>query len=119
MKKMTLKVEMFIKRHVLYIRLIGELDQNSVESLRVRISELIDKYMIKYLVFNFKKLEFMDSSGVGFIIGRFKRIRQNNGEVILCSLNDNIRRIVMLSGLAKICVIKTDEDEVNKYLGVV
>ncbi|HHU55893.1 MAG TPA: anti-sigma F factor antagonist [Acholeplasmataceae bacterium] len=116
---MTLKVEMFIKRHILYTRLMGELDQNSVENLRIRISELIDKYQIRHLVLNFEKLDFMDSSGVGFIIGRYKRIRQDNGEVILCSLNDNIRRIVMLSGLAKICVIKMDEDEVNKYLGVV
>lgn len=115
---MTLKVEMFIKRHILYVRLDGELDQNNVENLRVRIIELIDKYMIKYLVLNFKKLQFMDSSGVGFIIGRFKTLRKINGEVILCSMNDSIRRIVMLSGLTKICKIKKDEDEVNEYLGV-
>ena len=42
---MTLKVEMFIKRHVLYVRFDGELDQHNVESLRVRIIELIDKYL--------------------------------------------------------------------------
>ncbi|HEY8444674.1 MAG TPA: anti-sigma factor antagonist [Bacilli bacterium] len=116
---MTLRVEMFIKRHILYVRLDGELDQNSVENLRVRVMELIDKYMIKHLVLNFRELDFMDSSGVGFIIGRYKKIRPQGGEIILCSLNDNIKRIVMLSGLTKICVIKKDEDEVNNYLGVV
>ena len=115
---MTLKVEMFIKRHTLYVRLDGELDQNNVENIRVRIIELIDKYMIKYLVFNFKKLEFMDSSGIGFIIGRYNRLKKTRGEVILCCLNENIKRLVMLSGLCKICMIKKDEEEVNEYIGV-
>jgi stage II sporulation protein AA (anti-sigma F factor antagonist) len=115
---MTLRSEMFIKRHILYVRLDGELDQHSVENIRIRIMELIDKYMIKYLVFNFKKLQFMDSSGVGLIIGRYNRLKKERGEVILCSMNDSIRRLVMLSGLSKICMIKQDEDEVNKYIGV-
>lgn len=115
---MTLKVEMFIKRNTLYIRLDGELDQHNVESIRIKVIELIDKYMIKYLVFNFKKLHFMDSSGIGFIIGRYNRLKKVHGEVILCSMNDSIKRLVMLSGLAKICVIKTNEEEVNEYIGV-
>lgn len=115
---MTLKAEMFIKRHVLYVRLDGELDQHNVENIRVKIIELIDKYMIKYLVLNFKKLQFMDSSGVGFIIGRYNRLKRERGEVILCSMNESIKRLVMLSGLSKICMIKQDEDEVNEYIGV-
>lgn len=115
---MTLRVEMFIKRHTLYIRLDGELDQSNVENIRVRVIELIDKYRIRYLVFNFKKLHFMDSSGIGFIIGRYNRLKKIHGEVILCAMNDNIRRLVMLSGLSKICLIKQDEEEVNQYIGV-
>lgn len=115
---MTLKVEMFIKRHVLYVRFDGELDQKNVENLRIRVVELIDKYLIKHLVLNFDRLQFMDSSGVGFIIGRYNRLKKEKGEVILCSLNPNIKRLVMLSGLSKICSIKKDEDEVNDYLGV-
>ena len=63
-----LNTEVFIKRNILYIRFDGELDQKNVENLRYKIMELIDKYNIKYLVFNFEKLKFMDSSGIGFII---------------------------------------------------
>ncbi len=115
---MALKVEMFIKKNTLFLRLTGELDQHNVESIKVRVAELIDKYSIKYLVLNFKKLNFMDSSGIGFIIGRYNRLKQVSGEIILCSMNENIKRIVMLSGIHKICTIKSDEDEVNKYIGV-
>ena len=109
---------MFIKRDILYLRFEGEFDQNSVSKIKYKIVELIEKYRIKYLVFNFRKLKFMDSSGIGFIIGRYNFLKKNNGKVFICSMNDQIRRIVMLSGLSKICVIKEDEIDVNKYLGV-
>ena len=109
---------MFIKRDILYLRFEGEFDQNSVSKIKYKIVELIEKYRIKYLVFNFRKLKFMDSSGIGFIIGRYNFLKKNNGKVFICSMNDQIRRIVLLSGLSKICVIKEDEIDVNKYLGV-
>ena len=111
-------MEMFIKRDILYLRFEGEFDQNSVSKIKYKIVELIEKYRIKYLVFNFRKLKFMDSSGIGFIIGRYNFLKKNNGKVFICSMNDQIRRIVLLSGLSKICVIKEDEIDVNKYLGV-
>lgn len=111
-------MEMFIKRDILYLRFEGEFDQNSVMKIKYKIIELIEKYRIKNVVFNFRKLKFMDSSGIGFIIGRYNFLKKNNGKVFICSMNDQIRRIVLLSGLSKICVIKEDEIEVNRYLGV-
>jgi stage II sporulation protein AA (anti-sigma F factor antagonist) len=114
----VLNVQMLIKKNVLYARLDGELDQHTVEDLRVRISELIEKYQIRYLVLNFNKLQFMDSSGVGFIIGRYNRLKRIAGGVVLCSMNEHIRKLVLLSGLNKICSIMRSEEEVNEYLGV-
>jgi stage II sporulation protein AA (anti-sigma F factor antagonist) len=113
-----LNVQMLIKKNILYVRLDGELDQHTVEDLRLRISELIEKYQIRYLVLNFFKLQFMDSSGVGFIIGRYNRLKKTAGGVVLCSLNEHIRKLVLLSGLNKICRIMRNEEEVNEYLGV-
>lgn len=113
-----LNTEIFIKRNILYIRFDGELDQKNVENLRYKMIELIDKYHIKHLVFNFKKLLFMDSSGIGFIIGRYNTIKKNNGSIILCNLNEQIKRLVMLSGLSRICEMKKDEEDASSYLGV-
>jgi stage II sporulation protein AA (anti-sigma F factor antagonist) len=114
----VLNVQILIKKNILYARLEGELDQHTVEDLRVRTSELIEKYQIRYLVLNFKKLQFMDSSGVGYIIGRYNRLKKIAGGVVLCSLNEHIWKLVLLSGLNKICTIMKNEDEVNEYLGV-
>ncbi len=113
-----LNVQILIKKNIMYVRLEGELDQYTVEDLRVRTTELIERYQIRYLVLNFHKLEFMDSSGVGYIIGRYNRLKKKAGGVVLCSLSEYIWKLVLLSGLHKICTIMKNEDEANEYLGV-
>lgn len=115
---MALNIQMAIRKNRLFIRLNGELDQAVAENLKVRVSEIIDKYMIKHLIINFEKLQFMDSSGIGFIIGRFAQIKKRNGKIVICSMNDIISRIVTLSGLKKICLIASNEEEAEEYLEV-
>ena len=51
---MSLNIQMAIKRDILIIRLRGELDQAVTENLKVRVSEVIDKYYIKNLILNLK-----------------------------------------------------------------
>ena len=115
---MSLSVQMSVRSSTLVMRLSGELDQASAESLKRRVVDIIDKYYIKNLIINLEQVPFMDSSGIGFIIGRYNYLKRKNGAIILCSMNEPIRRLVMLSGLARICQLKKDEDEVNIYLGV-
>ena len=110
---MAVNIQMSIRKNMLFVRLKGELDQAVTEKLKIRISELIDKYEIKYLIFNFEKLNFMDSSGVGFIIGRYSQ-----GKIIVCSMNRLIERIFNLSGLKKICGVATNENEAEKMVEV-
>lgn len=113
-----LNVKLYIRKCVLFVCLEGELDQSSAERMRTKISELIDGYNIRYLVLNALNLQFMDSSGIGFIIGRYNQLKKCNGEIIICNMNQQIKRIVTLSGLTKICVLKETEEDVEMYLGV-
>ncbi|MBQ3253164.1 MAG: anti-sigma factor antagonist [Acholeplasmatales bacterium] len=112
-----MNVGVYIKQDVLTIRLKGELDEISVSDLRTRISRYIDEYKIKHLVINTEKLEFLDSSGIGFIIGRYHQLKKINGDVTLCGVNNKIERIILLSGLAKICTIRETEQSVLVALG--
>ena len=116
--KMSVNIQMSIRKNMLFVRLNGELDQAVTEKLKIRISELIDKYEIKYLIFNFEKLNFMDSSGVGFIIGRYSQVRRRNGRIVICSMNRLIERIFNLSGLKKICSVAANETEAAKIVEV-
>ena len=115
---MAINIQMAIRKDRLFVRLKGELDQAVTEKLKVRISEIIDKYNIKYLILNFENLHFMDSSGVGFIIGRYSQLKKKNGKIIICSMNRLIERIFLLSGLKKICGIAKDENEAERMMEV-
>lgn len=112
-----LNVGVYVKKDVLILRLKGELDDISVSDLRGRVSKYIDDYHIKHLVINVDELKFMDSSGIGFIIGRYHQLKRNEGDVTLCCINSYVEKIIHVSGLSKICKIRQSEDAVMITLG--
>ncbi len=115
---MGLSVQMALKKNILIIRLKGELDQASVNTLKYRVSDVIDKYRIKHLIINLKDVPFMDSSGIGFIIGRYTQLKSRKGQIVICSMNEMIERIFNLSGLKKICLVSASEMEAEERLEI-
>ena len=109
---MGLNVGVYVKKDILILRLKGELDDVSVSDLRTRISNYIDSYRINHLVLNLGELTFLDSSGIGFIIGRYHQLRKRNGDITISNVNSKIDRIIYISGLAKICKIRENEEAV-------
>ena len=116
---MGLTVNLYIKKRTLFIRLKGEMDEHTSTELKLRLCSVIEKYQINNLVFNMQALEFMDSSGIGVILGRYNQIKMANGEIILCEMSEEIRRIVRLSGLERICKIKETEEKAKWHLELI
>ncbi|HIT50378.1 MAG TPA: anti-sigma factor antagonist [Candidatus Pelethenecus faecipullorum] len=114
---MGLNVGVYVKKDVLILRLKGELDDLSVSDLRMRISKYISDYSIVHLVINVKDLNFLDSSGIGFIIGRYHQLKKTGGDITISNLHAKIERIIYVSGLAKICKIRDTEESVLISLG--
>ena len=108
-----LKAQFFIRKTILFIRFSGELDQKSVEKMRIRVTELISNYRIEYLIINCRELNFMDSTGIGFIIGRYNQLKEVNGKIILCEMNELITKIVNVSGITIIVTVKKTEEDAN------
>lgn len=113
---MSLSVNFYLKNNTMIIRLIGEMDQETVGNLRIKLNELIEEHHIKNIIFNMQKLEFMDSTGIGIIIGRYNQLRKRNGKIIICNINKYVEKIVILSGLPRICLIKNNEEEACEFL---
>ena len=63
------------KEDKLVVSLMGELDHHSAEEVRVKIDDRIDRDNIKKVILNFNGVTFMDSSGIGVVIGRFKKCK--------------------------------------------
>lgn len=113
---MSLSVNMCIKRSTVYARLNGEMDESSIADLRLKLTDIIDKYDICNIVFNMRNLSFMDSSGIGLIIGRYNQVHKKNGEIVLCEINHAIEKIITLSGLLKICTLRESEESAKWFL---
>lgn len=115
---MSLEMNMEIKQDVLCIRLSGELDHHSADELRKQAAAVIEENEIHHMILNLGQLSFMDSSGLGVILGRYKQIRQMNGEMIVCAISPAIQRLFEMSGLFKIIRLETTEDLAFQRLGV-
>lgn len=102
--------------HTLIVSLSGELDHHNAEKIRDKIDATMEKGF-KNLIFNFKGVSFMDSSGIGVIIGRYKKVQRKGGRVCITCLNDKIKRIFEISGLFKIIpYYSNDEDALEKIV---
>ena len=78
-----------------------ELDHHQANMLRAETDMLIDLYHVRHLIFDFSETNFMDSSGIGVIIGRCRNLGYSGGDVSACNLNDRVDKIFSASGLKK------------------
>lgn len=115
---MGLTINTEIKGAILCIRLSGELDHHSAEDLRDQATNAIEKYQIKHIILNLDQLSFMDSSGLGVILGRYKQIKQKHGEMVVCAISPSVKRLFEMSGLFKIISLESSENSALQRLGV-
>jgi len=87
------------KRNTLTVRLTGELDHNVAAGIRAEVDELILDPRIRRLVFDLDGLEFMDSSGIGLIIGRYKLMSRRGGSVAVSCPGGKVDQIFQMAGL--------------------
>ncbi|MGM7721308.1 anti-sigma F factor antagonist [uncultured Metabacillus sp.] len=115
---MSLAIELDVKEAVLCIRLSGELDHHAAEELRSKVTETLAANPIKHIVLNLEKLTFMDSSGLGVILGRYKQIKATGGEMVVCAISPAVKRLFDMSGLFKIIRLEDNEPKALQTLGV-
>ncbi len=97
---MRLKLE--VENNVLIVYLDGELDHHSTEEVREDIDNAIDSKNIHNLIFELSDMKFMDSSGIGVVIGRYKKIDKLGGKVGVVNSNPHVDRIFQMAGIFKI-----------------
>lgn len=107
-----------VRQNVLLIRLSGELDHHTAEELREKVTDMLETKSIRHIVFNLEQLTFMDSSGLGVILGRYKQIKNLGGEMIVCAISPTVKRLFDMSGLFKIIRLEADEQFALQTLGV-
>mgnify|MGYP003370792638 FL=1 len=97
------------QENCLTIFLPGELDHHNAEEIRKRSDYLIDQNHIRYVIFDFTDTTFMDSSGIGVIMGRYKRIYMLGGEVCAVHTSERMKKILTMSGVTRIMQIYEED----------
>ena len=86
----------------LVVKLSGEIDQSCAEEIRSDIDREITLRHVQNLILDFAAVDFMDSSGLGMIIGRYKQMKARGGKTMIIRAKPQGDKILSLSGLKKI-----------------
>ena len=90
---------------LLVFKITEEIDDYSVQKIRRRADYEIERYMPKKVIFDFNSVTFMDSAGIGLIIGRYKFAKMLGGTVELANLTSSIKKIFEMSGILRLIPI--------------
>jgi stage II sporulation protein AA (anti-sigma F factor antagonist) len=108
-ERVSLQIEFEQGRRALIVRLKGELDHHTADAVKARMEEAISKEETRHVILSLKDLSFMDSSGLGVILGRYKQITGKGGKMVVCDVTPTVYRLFELSGLFKIVSIQDNE----------
>ncbi|MBR6524595.1 MAG: anti-sigma factor antagonist [Clostridia bacterium] len=89
-------------RDTLTVHLEGELDHCCAQSIRREMDRLLEEPQIRRLVIDMGDMSFMDSSGIGVILGRYRLLASRGGSVAVRNMNRQVARIFQLSGMGQI-----------------
>ena len=92
----------------LCIKMPKEIDHHNAEIISKKVDEFILSGKVNHIVFDFIDTEFMDSSGIGIIAGRYKKIHYLGGKVFILNAGKQVNRILLLSGIQKYVVFMKD-----------
>lgn len=84
---------------ILIVSLEGELDHHTSTAVREEIDKTIEVFRSQHLVLDFSKISFMDSSGIGVIMGRYNKIFKSGGTLMITGCDDYIHRILDMAGI--------------------
>lgn len=96
------------KDKLLFFSLEEDIDHHNTKDLRRNIDYEIERYMPKKVIFNFDSVSFMDSAGIGLLLGRYKIINMLGGELALINVKRNVKKILDMSGISKLIHIYDD-----------
>ncbi len=97
-----MQIKSRVHNRILYVLLCGELDEHSASYTRITLDEIFDKQGFDKIVIDLSELEFMDSTGIGVLIGRYKRMQENSIPIYISNPSTHAEKIFKMTGLYEI-----------------
>lgn len=90
----------------LLLEITEEIDHHAVEIIRRKADYEITRYMPRKVIFDFRHVTFMDSAGIGMVLGRYKMMKMLGGSVEMINVSPMLKKIFEMSGITKICLLR-------------
>lgn len=97
-----MKIQVIGDKKAVLVKVFGELDHHKAARLSAAADGALCSSNAVNVIFDFSELEFMDSAGIGVIMGRYKKTRTLGGRVVVFGANASVLRIMQMSGMDKI-----------------
>lgn len=105
-----------IRGRILIVELETEIDHHYADALQKEMNKKMQHHVVKHMVFDFKNVTFMDSSGIGLIMGGYKKTDMVGGKLVLCNVRERIKKILQMSGVDKWIICEKDLKAVIKLI---
>ena len=106
---MSVRLEHQAEQVIAYLS--GEIDHHNAKEMREKIDFTAERVLPRILVLDFGGVTFMDSSGIGLIMGRYRLMHSANGRLIVRNASPHIRRVMQLAGMDKLAVLEENNRE--------
>lgn len=103
-----------VKKNCLLIRLPGEIDHFQAEQVRKECEYACLRFLVRDIIFDFSATSFMDSSGIGLIMGRVQQMEPISGRVFLFGGNRLIRKMWEMAGIMNYVLILNTAEEMKE-----
>ena len=97
-----MQVKNRLHKNTLYISLDGELDEHTAEYTRVNMDQVLERTQAAQIVIDLANLRFMDSTGIGVLIGRYKKMKGAGVPIYIANPSTQAERIFKMTGLYQI-----------------
>ncbi len=108
-----MKIDYIKKDKLLLVQFNEEIDHHTTEKMKRRVDYEIERFMPRKIVFDFSCVTFMDSAGIGMLIGRYKLARVFGGKLELKNVSLGIKKILEICGVLKLIPIAEDTENSN------
>ena len=89
----------------------GEIDHHTAGKLRDEIDEAMAAFHCRHLILDLKKVSFMDSSGIGVVFGRYRKINKKGGTLYLTGCTDYVEKILHMAGVFSVIEKKNSVED--------
>ena len=104
------------KNKTLIILIAGEIDHHSSKELRSKTESALEQMGGRNIIFGFQEVTFMDSAGIGMVLGRYRRLREAGGSVVIASCAKTVRGILHMAGIFSLMPYAQTREEAVKLL---